>query len=158
MKKILPGMLMAVSAVAFAGADITPTVYEDITVEAISANGEWIVGLTPDGYGCRITNLATGKEWDYEADITGDMVNEAYLCGIGRCISNTGVVAGVRNEKAAYWENGTWTLLQDLAAEGMSAASAITPDGNIIVGYAGKVGMSVDAQDLMSMPVVWYRQ
>lgn len=165
MKKfLLTGFALTLAGAAFAApSTLQPQTFPDETIEAISNNGQWSAGLTPDGNGTVIRNYATGQKWQYDAEMIGDAQSgyepvESYQTGNGRCVSNNGVVVGVRNGQAAYWEDGEWILLTTLSDEGESAAAAITPDGNIIVGYAGRVGISIDATELMALPVLWYRQ
>lgn len=154
--------MTAVAAMA-APSTLQPQTFPDETIDAISCNGQWTAGSTPDGYGMIIRNYATGQKWQYDAVMSGDPQSgyepvESYQTGNGRCVSNAGVVVGVRNGQAAYWEDGEWIMLTTLSDKGESAAAGITPDGNIIVGYAGRVGISIDATELMALPVLWYRQ
>lgn len=130
-------------------------VYEDEYLFAISANGNWAAGALDEG-SVVIRNLATGEQF---TSIT-DGVNTSYSIGMGPTpISNMGVVAGTTTgNNAAYWHDGKWTELSVPNPEYMSNAMSITPDGSVICGGVGGAEFSVDANDIMLIPAVWYRQ
>lgn len=161
MKKLLLfgcGILTALSALSATPVK-QPEIFGDQTLEALSPNGEWSAGLFPDGFGTVIRNYATGQQYIYPSSVTaGGDLQESYIMGGSKCISNDGTVVGIRNDKAAYWKDGRWNYLDNLSDTGLSAAKAITPDGKYIVGYASRVGLSLDIVQIAGMPAMWELQ
>lgn len=160
MKKLLPlCTILLSSGMAFAApSEVTPEVVEDIDLQAISNNGEWVVGGGSDVFSAYIKNLVTGKEWFYDAEYLGDTPLISYTLGQGRCVSNTGVVVGSWKERAAYWENGEWYNLSIPNRDAVNAAASITSDGKYIVGYAGREVGTIEDDYVSSTPVIWTRQ
>lgn len=159
-KLLLLGGALAIALASYADCPVKePQIFPDQTINGLSPNGVWSAGLSPDGFGSVIRNYATGKQWLYPAKTDmGGNVQESYIAQGAQCASNDGTIVGIRNEKAAYWKDGQWYYLNDLSEQGLSAAKAITPDGSIIVGYAGTGGLAMDSQYISGMPCIWYRQ
>lgn len=156
MKKVL--LLTGISAISLAAfaADIpTPTKLGDSFIQNISPNGQYAVSnLTDEKIG--IFDLASGKQYFYEIE---DMYSEeSYYCGIGKCISNNGILVGGRtSSEAAYWKDGEWYPLEVGGSISYSnSANAITPDGSRICGMLGSGNISFNDEDvLMVVPCIW---
>lgn len=121
----------------------------------ISPNGQWVAGDLSDGTTI-IRNLDTDQFWVSVSN--GSTV--FYYIGSGQTpVSNVGIVVGSTTmDDAAYWENGKWTQLSVPNPQFTNTARSITPDGSIICGGIGNSAMSVEAEHIMSLPVLWYRQ
>ena len=151
MKKIL--LLSGMTAVGLAAmaADVPePQVYNDAYFYSMSANGQWAVSQTQAGI--RIFNLATGHIDDY---MTEDIY--MYSCGIGKCISDNGIMVGSTDSmNPEYWKDGEWNVLEvtDDATD-VSLCNAITADGSRICGSIGVGGISYDGDALMQAPCIW---
>lgn len=156
MKKVL--LLTGISAISLAAfaADIpTPTKLGDSFIQNISPNGQYAVSnLTDEKIG--IFDLASGKQYFYEIE---DMYSEeSYYCGIGKCISNNGILVGGRtSSEAAYWKDGEWYPLEVGGSISYSnSANAITPDGSRICGMLGSGNIGTGEEDvLMVVPCIW---
>lgn len=155
MKKIL-----LLGAVLFAGTSSALAIQEVVKgeyLDKISPNGVWAAGFIDTG-SVVIRNLETGKTYQYITDGEGGVLN--YHIGQGSTpVSDTGVVVGsVNSEDASYWENGEWHALPVLSDAYTNSARSVTPDGSVICGGLGQAPLSLDAENIMSIPAVWYRQ
>lgn len=152
MKKVL--LLLAGAAVAASAlADNNPAIYDNLMLQKMSSDANWLV--SDDGTGSMIIiDRVNNKQYEYQT--TEDTF---YAVGIGNCVSNNGIVlASITNGMmdASYWQNGEWIALPVGEADnGMCGAQGITPDGKRICGYVGQSAMSVDASSIMVLPAVW---
>ena len=147
-KQLLLAALLLSAGSTFA---IEPQVVDDFFSVSLSPNGEWWIGQL-DESSIEIRNLVTGQSYV----CTGD--NE-YGLGPGNVVSNNGIVIGILNyNDPAYWENGKWTLLPVVREGNTSVANGILADGSIICGNVGMTDISIDAQEIMAIPALWYRQ
>lgn len=141
---------LLVAGSAFA---MQPEIIEGVEMRAISPNAVWAAGALGDGV-VYITNLATGKYWVHASSGLSH-----YAVGAGTSVSNIGVVVGsTMTDQAGYWENGKWYDLNTINPEFISNAVSITPDGNVICGGVGADKFSIEAENTMLLPAVWYRQ
>lgn len=155
MKKFtLFSVCLATMASAFAGN--YEEVFYDEYLTALSPDGRFAAGAIDDG-SVVIRNLESEDEFPYFYD---ERAGISYYIGTGGSpISNTGIVTGSTNgNNAAYWEKGEWKELKTIYPEFMSNATSITPDGSVICGGVGMDQLSVDAENTMLVPAVWYRQ
>ncbi len=79
--------------------------------------------------------------------------------GMGRCMSNTGILVGFDGSAACYWKNGVKTVLTGPSGDtnSMDGANAITSDGKYIVGELG-TDVSFGGEGLMARPAIWTLQ
>lgn len=155
MKKFL---LLSCSLIAgISSAFAIEEVIENEYLTHISPNGVWAAGAIDDG-SVVIRNLESGQTFEYFTEGEGGSKN--YYVGNGYTpVSNTGIVVGATNmDDAAYWENGKWYSLKVKNTQYTNSARSITPDGSVICGGIGQAAMSLEADDIMSVPAVWYRQ
>lgn len=152
MKKLL--LSLSIPFLAVSASAIEPMVLEGEAITAISPNGVWAAGQIADG--CVIIhNFETGDVWTYITD--GAILN--YYTGLANAISDIGVLIGTtRTDNAAYWENGKWRDLPGVDPKYISNTGSITPDGSVICGGLGTATFSLDSDDLLLSPAVWYRQ
>lgn len=154
MKKSLLLLASAfVAASAFAANDAV--VYEDLMLQKMSSDANWLV--SDDGSGSIvILDQANNKKYVCVGDAD---TGPNYSLGLGNCVSNNGVVLATTNlsgSDPAYWENGEWKLLPvDENDNGICHGNGITPDGTRICGIVGTAEISIDATSIMVLPVVW---
>lgn len=158
MKKLLllaAGMMLASSAVMAEETTVTPTVYPNYVLTGLSPNGEWTVSADPFTYAMTIINVKTGEVWEY-AD---ESLAEIYDSGLRHYVSDNGVVVGTYNENVGvYWENGKWNFLACKDTDFSVYPVTVTPDGSVIGGFVSRMAITLeDTGDVMSVPVVWYR-
>lgn len=148
---ILNSALVALTSTAMA---MEPQVFPDEAFGSISSNGKWVAGQIAEG-AISIRNLETGKMWHYSSD--GGSIN--FFTGLGKVVSDNGTVIGAtKTDNACYWENGVWKELNVPRQDCVNNTGSITPDGNIICGGVGRAPLSLDFDDLMLAPALWYRQ
>lgn len=114
----------------------------------MSSNAQYMVS---DGYvGLQIFDLKSGQSYDY----TDESPSGHYEAGIGRCISDNGIVLSLNGE---YWKDGKWTALKFPSNARLGCmGSSITPDGRRICGIAGMYNMGTDDSDrLRDAPFIW---
>ncbi len=130
-----------------------PQRIEDAYISAISPNGVYAASQTYAGV--RIFNLSNGTEDSYLAD-PDDWSALPYGLGLGKCISDNGIVLGGTNMSVQYWKDGEWYDLEvpDYATD-TNLANAITTDGSRICGSIGVGGISWDGDALMQAPCIW---
>lgn len=158
MKKLLllaAGAMLAASVAKADEAVIAPKVYGNYTIEDLSSNGEWAVSFDPFSYVLTVLNLKTGETWEY-ADETGSQI---YMGGQCHYISDNGIVVGNYNDAlGVYWENGQWNILNSKDTDYAVYANSVSLDGSVIGGMVSRFAMSLDdASEVMTVPVVWYR-
>ncbi len=133
----------------------TPQRLYDAYISAMSPNGVYAASQTYSGV--KIFNLSTGKEDSYLMD-PDDLTAEPYGLGLGKCISNNGIVLGGTDSAVQYWKDGEWYDLEvpDYASE-TNLANAITSDGSRICGSigVGSLGMAMQGDVLMQAPCIW---
>lgn len=166
MKRLLP-IFLALSASAAMAID-KPTsesmTFTDETLSSISPNGEWVAGGMGDEFTVIIRNLTTGKKWTY-SEFNGETgMGTQYTVGLGKCVSNNGIVVGEVDDMPAYWEDGAWhdlsTKVGQTVYRGAMQVGSITPDGSIIVGAIGNSGGLTQGfeEDVMyTAPCLWQR-
>lgn len=154
MKKTL---LLAAAALiaASASAELTNQVLPGYYFTGMSHNGQYAVS-TLDGGILTFMNLATGESTTY----VGEDYTVEYSSGLGNCISNTGILVGSTSAagNAAYLENGEWRFLPVLNEAYTNLSNGITADGNVICGNIGTDKIDINAENIMCVPCVWYRQ
>lgn len=154
MNKTLLFLAAAAAATPAFGAIKAPVIYDNATVQFISANGQYAVS---EIYGTLVVyNLKDNSEKAYEADDT-----HYYGVGHGRCMTADGnIIIGNTTEAcdAAYCEAGEWKQLNVPDPEMTNLANAVTPDGKRICGTIGNHQMTISEDVLMEAPVYWDRQ
>lgn len=152
-KQLLLSGIVAFGLSAYATEVPAPKVFEDAFIQSISSNGVYAVSQTQAGV--RIFNLVSNEEFDYLADLD-DYSGAIYTLGLGKCVSDNGIVLGGANDAAQYWKDGEWYDLEipEDASE-TNLANAITPDGKRICGSIGVSGISLDGYALMQAPCIW---
>lgn len=83
-----------------------------------------------------------------------------YSVGFGNAFSADNVMVGNYDEcQPAYLKDGEWYMLpvteEDATRGNCNSADAITPDGKRICGGIARDAFSVDAQNIMMVPVIW---
>lgn len=129
-----------------------PVELDDAFIYALSPNGQYAV--SSNSYGIKIYDLKNGQEVYEYIDETGmSMVS----CGIGKCVSDNGIVLGsISDDAAQYWKDGEWYDLPiPSSVTGVCLSNAITPDASRICGSIGLNPLSLDGDALMQVPVVW---
>lgn len=99
-----------------------------------------------------------------------DAFMNEYLPGYGTCVANDGTAVGnavlyeltsettyKSTDNAVIYKNGEIKVLPSPRPELYNMAHAITPDGSVICGNVGNAAFSMDAQNIMMVPAVWYR-
>ena len=153
MKKIL--LLVTPMLLSAAQAFATEEVFEAVYFTSVSPNGEWVAGSIDEG-SVMIRNILTG---DYKTYFTNGVSTNYYIGNGATPVSDTGIVVGsTTGDDAAYWENGKWTTLKVANPQFSNSAKSITPDGSTICGLVGMDEISLDAEKIMGVPAVWYRQ
>lgn len=153
MKKLLLFAVCGLSGIASANA-IEPQIYPDLVINWISSGGIW-AGSTYYGE-MALINLQTG-----EIVTLGDGSDDNYASpGMGNYISDNGIFVGGADydgEQANYYKDGQWGVLPTGKEDVYSNfAQGITADGSRICGQVGRTAFSMDANEAMSTPVVWY--
>lgn len=153
-------MVLAASS-SFGAAPTTADsqIYPGDELRSVSDNGEWVAG----GVGVftvLIRNLATGQEWIYDDFDPVSSLGTQYTVGLGRSVSNDGIVVGEVDDMPAYWENGDWNMLSTkvggVTYRGSMQVGSITPDGSTIVGAIGNTGGELD-DVVFTLPCLWQR-
>lgn len=125
-----------------------PKVIVNSNAYYMSPNARYMVS---DGYvNLQIFDLVSGQSYDYtEGSPAGH-----YEAGLGRCISDNGIVLSLGGQ---YWKDGKWTALKaPSSARYGCMGSSITPDGRRICGIAGMYSMGADDADrLRDAPFIW---
>lgn len=121
----------------------------------ISPNGKYAVSYAQSNL--FILNLETLDTYSYIADDPTYMT--MYSGGNGNITANDGTVVGssTSNGSAAYFKEGKVYLLDVPDEEYANLANAITPDGSVICGQYGNAQISLDEDNIMGLPCVWYR-
>ncbi len=152
-KQLLLAGMVAIGMSAFAADGNDPKVIEDAYINAMSSNGVYAVSQTYSGV--RIFNLQTGQEYTYLTD-PDDWSSMGYTVGIGKCVSDNGIVLGGEDDAAQYWKDGEWYDLQiPENATTVNLSNAITPDGSRICGSIGVSEIDMDGDALMQVPCIW---
>lgn len=116
-------------------------------------------GVSPDGRftissvneATIILDLVNETNWTYTSGTTGHY----YTAGHGNCFTNNGRIVGSdEQDKAYFWENGTWTILPGADKNGQTFANAITPDGLRICGEMTG-SLQADNEGTMLIPCIW---
>jgi len=86
-----------------------------------------------------------------------------YSVGFGNAFAADNTMVGNYDEcQPAYLKDGEWYMLpitEDDATKGKcNSADAITPDGKRICGGIARDAFSIDAEDIMMVPVIWEKQ
>lgn len=120
-----------------------------------SPNGKYAVSY--DQMNLFILNLETLETDSYIADDPTYMTD--YSGGNGNFVANDGTTVGSSTSigSAAYYKDGKVYLLDVPDPELSNLAQGITPDGSVICGQYGNAAMSLDAENIMVLPCVWYR-
>lgn len=149
MKKfLLLSGAVAISLSAMADA-LAPKVLSDAWFVAVSPNGTYAASAL---YGTvNIYDLSTGAVNTYGEE------SGTFSLGIGKCVSDNGIVLGSTDDVSAdYWKDGEWySLSVPENAVSVNLANAITPDGSRICGSIGVGGISFDGDALMQAPCIW---
>lgn len=152
MKKLLLLTGVSVISVAAMATDFPqPKEFEDVFFTCMSPNGKYV--LSEGDGSVKIINLETGHSDDF-INVDG---TAAYGGGIGKCVSNNGIVVGTTDYIAAeYFKDGDWYVLDvpDYATS-TCTANAITPDGSRICGSFGISDIVLDGDALMQVPCIW---
>lgn len=121
----------------------------------ISPNAKYAVSYIDNNL--FVLNLETLKTDSFIANDPTYMTD--YSGGNGNFIANDGTVAGSSTSmgSAAYYKDGKVYLLDVPDPELVNIAQGITPDGSVICGQYGNAAMSLDAENIMCLPCVWYR-
>lgn len=152
-KQLLLFGILGMGLTAVAAEVPTPISFEAAYISGMSANGEYAVSQTSTGV--KIFNLATGEEKDYLVD-PDDWSGMAYTVGLGKCVSNNGIVVGGTDVAVQYWKDGEWYDLEvPEYATSTNLANAITPDGKRICGSIGVSELVFDGDGLMQVPCIW---
>lgn len=125
-----------------------PKVIENSNAYYMSPNAQYMVS---EGYvNLQIFDLQSGQSYDY----TDGSPLGHYEAGIGRCISDNGIVLSLSGE---YWKDAKWTALKVPSnAKFGCMGTSITPDGRRICGIAGMYSMGADDADrLRDAPIIW---
>lgn len=144
--------LFASASIAHAEAPAAPQhELENSFVYTLSPDGNYAVSQSY--FAIKVFNLATNQV-DEIADEDGMLT---YTVGIGKCISNSGVLVGGTNLNGAmYWIGGEWyDLPLPEFNTGTNLANAITPDAKRICGSIGTAEISLDSDALMQVPCIW---
>lgn len=147
-KLLLLAAMPALGLTAFADDIPDPTIIDNTNAYYMSPNAEYMVS---DGYvGMQILDLKTGERYDY----TEGAIGGHYEPGIGRCISNNGIIL---SNSASYWKDGSWSRIKVPSfARYINLVNSITPDGTRICGSLGMNGMSTDDSDVLRQaPCIW---
>lgn len=130
-----------------------PNIIEDAYITAMSPNGEYAASETNSGV--RIFNLSNGNEYTYWSDPL-DYFATPYGLGLGKCISNNGIILGGTSISVEYWKDGEWhDLYVPEYATSSNLANAITTDGSRICGSIGVGSLSYVDDVLMQAPCIW---
>lgn len=86
-----------------------------------------------------------------------------YSVGFGNVFSDDNTMVGNYDEcQPAYWQNGEWYMLpikeEDAEKGKCNSADAITPDGRRICGGIAGDKFSIDAENIMMLPVYWEKK
>lgn len=143
--------LAAVQGVAQEAGQGASNVLEDAMIYAMSPNG--VYAVSQGMMGMKIFNLSTGQVDNYVSDDGMSM----YSPGIGKCVSDNGIVVGGSDlNSARYWKDGEWyDLPLPETVTSVNLANAITTDGSKICGSIGTAEITIDDDTLMQVPVIW---
>lgn len=99
-----------------------------------------------------------------------DAFQNEYLPGYGTSVANDGTAVGnavlyeltsettySSTDNAVVYSNGEIKVLPSPRPDLYNMAHAITPDGSVICGNVGNAAFSMDTQNIMMVPAVWYR-
>lgn len=152
MKKLLLVSSLLAGSLVSSHAFKAPVPIPDTQFMGINTNAGLGVGETIYG-GIVIINLENG-EYILLEDSTG-MVS--YSISNGHVISDDGTIVFSASDmgSAAYYKNGEWHLLKVENEVYSNLAHAITPDGSRICGNIGTAPISLDEDNMMSVPCYW---
>lgn len=132
---------------------VAPKVFDLVSFQKISPDGRYVAS---EMYGSvQIFDLVANTSYDY-FDETG---MTPYGVGIGNSFGAGNILVGYAggDEKAAYWQNGKWTLLPLGESDSHSnMANGISGDGSRICGTVCVIEMTLD-DATMSVPALWQR-
>ncbi len=131
--------------------------FDEQQIVKISNDGKTVVSTNGEG-GVVIYNSETDTYSIYEADY--DTFSPYYSVGFGNILSNNGIMVGNYDDsKPAIWDGQEWKNLPLGEGDGetghLNSADAITADGKRICGGIARAKFSIDAEDIMMVPVIW---
>lgn len=149
MKKSL--LLGAAAAAVVSASAVSPAVYENLQILAVSPDGKTAVSEYQGTM--TVIDLESGRLTDYQGEI-----NAGYVPGQGNPFTKDGILVGSTPTGAAYLKDGVWHALNVPNSQFESFAQGVTPDGSRIVGMVGMAKMSIDDMDApMVVPAIWNR-
>lgn len=175
MKKFL--LLAGATLAAFGALAETPTpkIWENAVFSGVSKDGKYAVSNI---YNLMVTitdmsnpEISYTYFDDNEDHGTAGVQNE-YMPGFGTCVALDGSVVGNAMiydvdlaaqtysvaDNAVIFKEGEIIYLPGVDPSLGGTAHAITPDGKAICGIVGNAAFSIDANQIMQVPAVWYRQ